>query len=236
MKTLTVAAVSTVHSLCFPGVTQAADPPIRLRTAWRYRVRPGVPVSGGMPFSGNLGKSRLQVIEAREQLSARAVGAAGPHVRSTADGGRPLMATAAQPPDHSVGSACALVWTSPAVLRGMPLQSNFRIDGGQIVDAGNNQVARTYRAPCAFGGAAPVFRLPLMAARTPPPNLLAAPIRQFPEPKFTVLCGVCHWSASGCVDVRPSSAAPAAGPAMPIMVEHNGIHRPGIGEEHRHRP
>ena len=128
-----------------------------------------------MPFGGEGGIARGEVVLAREHLLARTDGTTGA-LDARFDLGLPGVAALAAPPDLGVAGGGEVRGTALPILRRVPLAREGRLGGGEVVEPGQHLAAAADGAAGAGGGAFLDAGLPMMAAGAGPPDLGLAAI------------------------------------------------------------
>ena len=132
-------------------------------------------VEGGVPL---LCQQRLpagQVVEARQHLFPRTIGAAAAIDRPGRHRRLIVVAFFASPPDLAVSAGRHLLRGQVPVFHRVPLGCQIGKPAGKVIFAGYHLSSGTDRAAAAAGGAGVDRRLPFVAALAPPPHLPAGP-------------------------------------------------------------
>ena len=91
--------IDSITDSGFPFMPASTEPPHFFVAAWRYHVRPQVTVAVIVPFCGDVGAQRLEIVKARQRFLIRAVWAVGTFwLCSAIDCGLPSMMLLALPP------------------------------------------------------------------------------------------------------------------------------------------
>ena len=168
-----LAPACSVHYEAGPLVALLALPPDALVGAGDHVGRLQVAVALLVPLPRDLGMRRPQVVVAFQHLAvaavgATAVGAAGPVV----GGYLPCVPLPASPPDPPRAAGDDAVGPQVAVQLLIPLSHKLRMLARQVVEAGEHAMARAVRAAQPLSGPLARGHLPLVAAASPPPDLL----------------------------------------------------------------
>ena len=157
-----------------PDVALRALPPDFFVAACGHLLRGQGAVERRVPLGGQSGGAGRQIVEPRQDLSARAIGAATAPGGPGGHGGGVVVTQLAAPPDLPVGVGGDLAGGQGSVLGGMPLGGQGREGAGQVIFPGEHLFAGAHRAACPpnpgdHGG------LPLVALGALPPHLPLGP-------------------------------------------------------------
>lgn len=152
-----------------PFVACAAAPPDALSAAWGDVLRGQAAVFSGMPFFGDGGFQRGEVVEPCQHFLIGTVGAAAAALGAAGDDGLVVMALFAAPPDFAIAGWGDVFRRKRAIFRGVPLARDVGVLTGQIVITWNNDFSCTDGAAAA-GDAADNAGLVVVAFLALPPD------------------------------------------------------------------
>lgn len=157
--------------LCFPDVPLLAAPPDALAAAHGHLVGAERAIALRVPLGGDLGFQRRQIVEPRQDLAARAVGAAGGKLDPPAHRGPPRMPLLALPPDGPVAVRRHLFGAQAVVFRRVPLGGQGGKGRGEVIHPRQDQPPGAHGAPRPTAGPAGHAGLPLVPRLAAPPGL-----------------------------------------------------------------
>ena len=159
---------------CFPGVVFGAAPP-------DFPAAPGGDLGGlqgaverGVPLGRHGRVERRQVVEARQDFSARAVGAAAAASRAVGHGGAVAVASVTKPPDPAVGAFGHLVRRQVPVFLRVPLGRQARKARRKVVLPRLDPPPRAVRAARSPDPGADHGLIAVAPLAAPPDPLVAA--------------------------------------------------------------
>ena len=153
----------------FPYMVFGTDPPDFPVAADGDGRRGEVAVQGGVPLVSQGRVERCQVVEARQDFSARAVGAAAAAPRAVGDACLVAVSLGTAPPDPAVGVVRHLLGGQGPVFVGVPFRRQRRKACGQIVLPRLYFSSRTNGAARALVDAGYHAGLPAVPLGTTPP-------------------------------------------------------------------
>lgn len=155
-----------------PFVACAAAPPDTFSAAWGDILRGEAAIFGGMPFLGDGGLQRGEVVETWQHFLIGTVGAAAAALGAAGDDCLVVVAFVTAPPDFAIAGWGDVFRREGAVFCGVPLAHNVRVLTGQIVVTWNNDFSCTNRAAATIDTAGNAG-LPFMAPVALPPDFAA---------------------------------------------------------------
>lgn len=173
----------------FPGVALRALPPDLPAAAGGDHLRRQGRVLGGMPVSGGLRFQGGQVVEPRQNLPPRTIGAVRAVYRPRPHRRLIRMPQGTAPPHPAVAAGGAGLGGQGGVPGVVPLSGHSGVGAGQVVLAGHHHFSgahRTARAPGAGGD----HGLPAVAFFTAPPDFLVGACKQVHRAQGPVAFGV----------------------------------------------
>lgn len=165
-------AASAAIDDSLPFVACTAAPPHAFSAARGDVLRGEAAIFGGMPFFGDGGFQRGEVVEPCQHFLIGAVGAAAAALGAAGDNCLVVVALFAAPPDLAIAGWGDVFRREGAVFCGVPLARNVRVLTGQIVVTWNNDFSCTNRAAAAIDTAGNAG-LPFMAPVALPPDFAA---------------------------------------------------------------
>ena len=146
-----------------------AFPPDLFPAAGAHHLRGERAVERRVPFGGDLRFQGCKIVEARQHLLSRAVGAAAPRAGPGRDGRAPAVAPFAAPPDLFLRPGQHIPRRQPAVFLRVPLLCERGIQGRKVVFPEGKLLARADRAAAPYR-AGPDRRAPAVTLLAPPPD------------------------------------------------------------------
>lgn len=153
----------------FPGVALAALPPHTLAAARGNVLRCEAAVQGWVPFFGDLRVFGGEIVEARQHLATRAIGAAVAALGAAGHHGLIVVALRAAPPDLAIAGWGDLRWQQGTIFFRMPFSGEVRVLTGEVVVASDDDFAGAHRTAAAVDTAGDAG-LPGMAFGALPPD------------------------------------------------------------------
>lgn len=127
-----------------------AAPPDTFSAAWGDILRGEAAIFGGMPFLGDGGLQRGEVVETWQHFLIGTVGAAAAALGAAGDDCLVVVAFVTAPPDFAIAGWGDVFRREGAVFCGVPLTRNVRVLTGQIVITWNNDFSCTNGAAAAI--------------------------------------------------------------------------------------
>ena len=159
----------------FPGVALAALPPHTLAAARGNVLRCEAAVQRGVPFFGDLRVFGGEIVEARQHLATRAIGAAVAALGAAGHHGLIVVALRAAPPNLAIAGWGDLFRGEAAVFNGVPFSGEVRVLTGEVVVASDDDLAGTHRTAAAVDTAGDAG-LPGVAFGALPPDTAAGQV------------------------------------------------------------
>lgn len=172
-----------------PFMACAAAPPDALSAAGGDVLRGEGAIFGGVPFFGDGGFQRGEVVEPCQHFLIGTVGAAAAALGAAGDDGLVVVAPLAAPPHFAIAGWSGVFRRKRAIFRGVPLARDVGILTGQIVVTWNNDFSCTDGAAAAVDAAGNAG-LVVVAFLALPPDFAAGAGNNVCRREGTVFCGV----------------------------------------------
>lgn len=170
----------------FPNMPFSAFPPYPLVTSRRYHFWSQTAVQRAIPLRGDFRMKRSKIIETGQNAPARTIWAGGAFHSSGCNYCLPFMSKRTSPPDLFVAVRRYVIRSQAAVAFSIPLHSEIRKEGGQVILARHGSFPATNWTPSTSVPAQDTRTL-RMSILTFPPDIFSASGQYFGGLQFAVL-------------------------------------------------